>query len=128
MKYDGIVAIAKALNAIESSMKKDVWADPRVEAAKAEAVAAEERLLQAYREALARKKLETLRELADEEQFEATLAQAVSHGWSAEEIILTREYLLETSLDQLLKPVPGPAVLFPSIDEQVFARPEEIDK
>lgn len=49
MKYDGIVAIAKALNAIESSMKKDVWADPRVEAAKAEAVAAEERLLQAYR-------------------------------------------------------------------------------
>jgi hypothetical protein len=91
-------------------------------------MAAEERLSQAYREALSRKKLETLRELADEEQFEATLAQAVSHGWSAEEIILTRKYLLETSLDQILKPVPGPAGPFPSMDEHVFARPEEIDK
>jgi hypothetical protein len=67
VKYDDIVVIANALNAIESSMRKDVWADPRVEAAKAEAMAAEERLSQAYREALSRKKLETLRELADED-------------------------------------------------------------
>lgn len=128
MKYDDIMPVADVLKAVESGMRSEVLADSRVQAAKAEVMAAEERLSRVYREAMAKKKLETLKELSDEEQFEATLAQAVSNGWSAEEIILTRKYLLETSLDQILKPVPGPARLFPSMDEPIFARPEEIDK
>lgn len=128
MKYDDIMLVAAVLKAVESGMRSEVLADSRVQAAKAEVMAAEERLSRVYREAMAKKKLETLKELSDEEQFEATLAQAVSNGWSAEEIILTRKYLLETSLDQILKPVPGPARLFPSMDEPIFARPEEIDK
>ena len=128
MKQDDIVTIDKALNAIEASMRKDVGADPQVREAQARVVAAEERLGRVYRKALARKKRETLIELADDERFEAVLAQAVSHGWSAEEIILTRKYLMGTSLAQLRKPVPGPAGPFPSMAEPIFARPKEIDK
>ena len=120
-EYDDIDA---CLRAIESWMRGEVVRDPEVQAAEVAVRAAEAKWAQVYREKLGQQRLECLKDLGGEAEFEKIRASAVRSGWRVQVVEQTRRYLLETSLTQILNVLPTPTRYPLGSPVMIFKRPD----